>query len=134
MSFSLQSGRTFEETVETLFCFMGYHTKPKTVLHTRPTHIHAVMHHPKGTQKLLIECKNNKETIGIREVQHFCSKVAFARENSEVDAGLLISNTGFSEEAVSWCERNCSFVQLKTYKQLIARSANFRKMLRKFHK
>jgi hypothetical protein len=134
MSFSLQSGRTFEETVETLFCFMGYHTKPKTVLHTRPAHIHAVMHHPKGTQKLLIECRNHEEPVGIQEVQAFCSKVAFAKEASEADIGLLISNTGFSEEAVAWCAKNCSFVQLRTYKHLIKRSHNFRKLLRKFHK
>ena len=134
MTFNLrQCHRTFEETVETLLGFMGYHTKPKTVLHTRPRHIHAVMHHPKGTQKLLIECRNDEETVGVQEVQRFCSKVAFAKEASEADAGLLISNTGFSDEAVSWCARNCSFVQLKTYKQLIVKSSNFRKLLKKFH-
>ncbi|MDR0372551.1 MAG: restriction endonuclease [Nitrososphaerota archaeon] len=130
MSYNLQSGKTFEETVETLFKQMGYQTKLKPVLHTRTTHIHAVMHHPKGTQRLLIECKNS---ANIHDVQQFCSKVAFTKESAEIDGGLLIVNTGFSEEAISWCKKNCSFVQLKTYKQLIARSASFRRMLKKFN-
>jgi len=129
MSYNLQSGKTFEETVESLFNQMGYHTKLKHVLHTRATYIHAVMEHPNGTQRLLIECKNNVDII---DVQHFCSRVAFAREKLEVDGGLFIANVGFSDEAMSWCKRNCSFVELKTYKQLIAKSASFRKMLKKF--
>ncbi|WP_343383036.1 restriction endonuclease [Candidatus Bathycorpusculum sp.] len=129
MTYNLQSGRTFEETVESLFNQMGYHTKPKHVLHTRSTYIHAVIDQPKGTQRLLIECKNSVDLI---DVQHFCSRVAFARENLEVDGGLLVANVGFSDESLSWCKSNCSFVELKTYKQLIAKSASFRKMLRKF--
>ncbi|MCL2359500.1 MAG: restriction endonuclease [Nitrososphaerota archaeon] len=129
MTYNLQSGKTFEETVESLFNQMGYHTKLKNVLHTRASYIHAVMQHPKGTQRLFIECKNSVDII---DVQHFCSKVAFARENLEVDGGLLIANVGFSDDAVSWCKKNCSFVELKTYKQLIAKSASFRKMLKKF--
>jgi hypothetical protein len=129
MTYNLQSGKTFEETVEALFNQMGYDTKLKNVLHTRASYIHAVIQQPKGTQRLFIECKNSVDII---DVQHFCSKVAFARENLEVDGGLLIANVGFSDDAVSWCKKNCSFVQLKTYKQLIAKSASFRKMLKKF--
>jgi hypothetical protein len=134
MSFNLQSGKTFEETVETLFKVMGYHTKPKTVLHTRSTHIHAVMHHPKGKQKLHIECTSQSGPIGIDEVQQFCNRVAHAREKSEADTGVLISVTGFSDEAAEWCNRNCSFVQLKTYRQVISRTSNIRKLMRKFHR
>lgn len=134
MAFNLQSGKTFEETVEILFKVMGYHTKPKTVLHTRSAHIHAVIHHPKGKQKLLIECQSHNEPVGVADVQHFCSRVAHAREKSEADTGVLISLTGFSDEAVAWCNRNCSFVQLKTYRQVISRTSNVRKLLRKFHK
>ncbi|MGD6851254.1 MAG: restriction endonuclease [Candidatus Bathyarchaeia archaeon] len=134
MSFNLQSGKTFEETVETLFKVMGYNTKPKTVLHTRSAHISAVMHHPKGKQKLLIECQSNVEAVGIQAVQQFCSKVAHAREKAEADTGVLISTTGFSEEAVAWCTSNCSFVKLKTYSQVISRTSNIRKLLRKFHR
>ncbi|MDR1992431.1 MAG: restriction endonuclease [Nitrososphaerota archaeon] len=130
MSYNLQSGKTFEETVENLFNQMGYCTKLKPALHTRATYIHAVIHQPKGVQKLLIECKDSAD---IQEVQYFCSKVAFARENAEVDGGLLIVNTNFSEDAMAWCKKNCSFVELKTYKQLIAKSANFRKILKKFN-
>jgi restriction endonuclease Mrr len=132
MSYNLQSGKTFEETVETLFKVMGYNTKPKTVLHTRSAHISAVMHHPKGKQKLLIECQTNEEPISIHDVQQFCSKVAHAREKSEADTGVLVSTTGFSDEAVAWCTSNCSFVQLKTYREVISKTSNIQKLLRKF--
>jgi len=129
MTFNLQSGKTFEETVEALFNQMGYRTKLKHVLHTRATYIYAVIDQPKGSQRLFIECKNSVDVI---DVQHFCSRVAFAREKLEVDGGLLVANAGFSDEALLWGKKNCSFVELKTYKQLIAKSASFRKMLRKF--
>jgi restriction endonuclease Mrr len=124
MSYNLQSGRTFEETVETLFKVMGYNTKPKTVLHTRSAHISAVMHHPKGKKKLLIECQTNNEPVGIHDVQKFCSKVAHAREKSEADSGVLVSTIGFSDEALAWCTSNCSFVKLKTYRQVISKTTN----------
>ena len=135
MTYNLQGGRSFEEAVEMLFSFMGYHTRTSIVLHNRPAYIHAEMHHPKGKQRLLIECKHClEELVGVKEVEKFCSRIAFARENAEADLGLLVSNTGFSPEAVMWCARNCSFVQLKTYKQLVSRSVNIRKLLRPFHK
>jgi hypothetical protein len=135
MSLNLQSGRTFEETIEALLKFMGYHTKASTTLHTRQAHIKAEIHHPKGKQRLLIECMHHiEESVGIREVEKFCSRIAFAREKAEADLGLLVSNTGFSPEAVIWCGKNCSFVQLKTYRQLISRSATIGKLLRPFHR
>jgi hypothetical protein len=135
MASNLHNHRTFEEAVETLFKFMGYHTKTNTVLHTRPVRIHAEMHHPSGTQRMVIECKHHvEESVDVKEVEKFCSRIAFARENSEADCGLLISRTNFSPEAESWCARNCSFVELKTYKQLISKSVRFRKLFKKFHK
>lgn len=133
MTYNPLSGRTFEDIVEGLLKFMGYNTQANTVLHTRPTCIRAIIHHPKGTQKLLIECRNNQEqAISVNDVERFCSKVAVAREKSEADRGLLVSSTRFSEEALSWVSRNCSFVELRTYKQLILSSARFKKLLRKF--
>jgi hypothetical protein len=135
MSYNLPSGKTFEETIETVFKYMGYNTKFNTVLHTRSAHIHAEIHCLRGKQKMLIECMGkSQEAVGINEVQKFCSKVAFARETSDVNSGLLVSNVGFTSEAVSWVEKHCSFVDLKTYKQLILSSARFGKMLRKFQK
>ncbi len=137
MSINLQSAKNFEETVETVFRHMGYHTQTNITLHTRPVHIHAEMHHPKGKQKLLIECKHyhhHHESVGVHDVQRFCDKIAFAREQSRADIGLLVSNTEFSPEAVSWCARNCSFVKLRTYKQVLHASTRCRKLLRKFHK
>lgn len=135
MSFSLQAGRTIEETVETLLRFMGYHTKASTTLHTRKPNIHAEMHHSKGKQRLLIECMHHiEELVGIKEVEKFCAKTAFAREKAEADSGLLVSSTGFSPEAILWCAKNCSFVQLKTYRQLISKSANVGKLLRPFYR
>ncbi len=134
MTYNLQSAKIFEETVETVFRHMGYNTRTSITLHTRPVHIHAEMHHPKGKQKLLIECKHCQESVGVHEVEKFCSKIALARENSETEYGLLVSNTDFSPEAVSWCAKNCSFVKLRTYKQLLSASMRCRKMLRKFHK
>ena len=133
MSFNLQAGKTLEETVETLLRFMGYHTRTSTTLHTRKPHIHAEVHHPKGKQRLLIECMHHiEELVGIKEVEKFCAQTAYAREKAEADSGLLVSNTGFSPEAISWCAKNCSFVQLKTYGQMISKSANVRKLLRPF--
>jgi hypothetical protein len=134
MTSNLQSGRAFEEAVEAFFKFMGYRTQINTVLHTRPVCIHAEMQHPRGTQKVLIECKHHaEEPVDIKEVEKFCHTVALAREKSFAYRGLLISNAAFSEEAQSWCARNCSFVELKTYKQLICKSIRFSKLLKKFH-
>jgi len=134
MSYNPHSGRTFEDIVQSMLNFMGYNTKANHTLHTRQTHIRAELEHAKGKMKLHIECKHQpNEPVSVHEVECFCSKVAIARENSEVDGGLLISNTEFTPEALSWCARNCSFVQLKTYKQLIHFSARYKKLLNKFH-
>ena len=127
------SSRNFEEAVEAFFSFMGYQTKINTVLHTRPVRIHAEIHQPSGKQRLLIECKQcGQEPIGIHEVEKFCSTIAFAREKSEADRGILITQAHFSEEAKSWSAKNCSFVELRTYRQLICKSIRFKKMLKKF--
>ncbi len=135
MSYNLQNGRTFEETVEPLFRFMGYNTRFSTVLHTRTAHIIAEMDFIKGKHKLLIECTNpGEQPIGVYEVQKFCSRVALAKEKSTVDGGMLVSTAGFTPEAISWCQKYCSFVHLRTFKQLMASSASFGKMLRKFLK
>jgi hypothetical protein len=134
MSYNPQSGRTFEDIVQGMLNFMGYNTKAHHTLHTRQTHIRAEIQHAKGKMKLHIECKHHtNEHVSVHEVESFCSKVAYARENCEVDGGLLISNTEFAPEAVSWCARNCSFVQLKTYRQLISFNARYKKLLNKFH-
>jgi hypothetical protein len=135
VAYNLQSSRHLEEAVESLFNFMGYSTIKGTVLHTRSTPIRAEMRHPKEGHRLLIECKHHHQhqTVGIAEVQTFCSRVAFARENTHADCGMLISNTDFTPEAIVWCAKNCSFVKLRTYKQLMTTSTNFRKLLRKFH-
>ena len=133
MTNTLQSERHFEESIETFFKHMGYHTKTNTVLHTRSVRIHAHLNHPKEIQKVLVECQHVPGPVGIHEVQKFCSKVAFARENAEADYGVLVSNTGFSEEAVSWIAKHCSFVRLRTYKQIMARSIRITKLTKKFH-
>ncbi len=131
MTYNLQSGRNFEDIVEGLLKFMGYNT----IVNANKIHIHAEITHAKGKNRLLIECKNHTEkTVSLHEVEKFCHTVALAREHHEADLGMLISNTSFSEEAMSWCTRNCSFVQLRTYGQLISASARFRKLARKFHK
>lgn len=132
MTCDLHNERIFHDTVEAHFKVMGYNTRPHTALHTRPTHIRAEMHtHPKGPQKLLIACTHN-QSLDLPQVQKFCSKVAFARETHHADLGLLISNKEFSPDAIAWCEKHCSFVKLKTFKELISTSAKFRKMLKKF--
>jgi len=134
VSFNLQVGKTLEETVETLLRLMGYQTKASTTLHTRKPYIHAEVHHPKGKKRFLIECMQHIEgLVGIKEVERFCAQTAHAREKAVADAGLLVSNTGFSPEAISWCAKNCSFVQLKTYGQIISKSANVRKLQRRFN-
>lgn len=133
MTDHLQSERHFEESVETFYKHMGYNTRTNTTLHTRPVHIHAHLDHPKEKQKVLVECKPHHEPVGIHEVQKFCSKVAFARENHTANAGVLISHTGFTEEAVTWVARNCTFVRLRTYKQLVSRSVKVNKLAKKFH-
>jgi len=133
MSFSLRSGRTFEETIETLFNHMGYDTKPKTVLHTRSAHIQAIIRNPRGKKRVLIECINGCDPVGIQEIQQFCNRVAHAREKSEADTGMMISVTGFNDEAITWCAKNCSFVQLKTYSQVITKTSKVRKLMRKFN-
>ncbi len=131
MTYNLQSGRSFEEIVEGLLKFMGYNT----IVNANRIHIHAEITHAKGKNRLLIECKNYQEKpVDLKEVEKFCHTVAFAREHREADSGMLISNSGFSSEAMTWCSRNCSFVQLRTYKQLISASARFRKLARKFCK
>ncbi len=133
MTDHLQSERHFEESVETFYKNMGYNTRTNTTLHTRPVQIHAHLEHPKEKQKVLVECKPHQEPVGIHEVQKFCSKVAFARENKTANAGVLISNTGFTEEAITWVSCHCTFVKLRTYKQLINRSVKVNKLAKKFH-
>jgi hypothetical protein len=139
MTSNLFGDRSFEEAVVALFNFMGYHTgyhgHSNTVLHTMPRLIHAEIYHPRGKQRFLIECKHrSEESISVHDVEKFCSKVAFARENYEADFGMMVSKTSFTDEALIWCDRNCSFVQLKTYRQLVVKSMRFRRMLNKFHK
>ena len=132
MNYDPHVERIFQDTVEAHFKLMGYNTRPHTALHTRPTHIRAEMHtHPKGPQKILIACTHN-QSLDLPQVQKFCSKVAFARETHQADSGLLISNKEFSPEAITWCEKHCSFVKLKTFKELILTSAKCRKLLKKF--
>lgn len=133
MTNNLQSIRHFEENVETFYRHMGYNTRTNTTLHTRPVHIHAHLDHPKEKQKVLVECKHYTEPIGIVEVQRFCSKIAFARENREANYGVFVSYTGFTEEAAKWCKQNCSFVRLRTYKQIMHRSARVNKLVKKFN-
>lgn len=133
MTDHLQSERHFEESVETFYKHMGYNTRTNTTLHTRPVQIHAHLEHPKEKQKVLVECKPHQEPVGVHEVQKFCSKVAFARENKTASAGVMISNTGFTEEAVTWVSCHCTFVKLRTYKQLINRSVKVNKLAKKFH-
>ncbi len=130
----LHTGRIFEETVETVYRCMGYSTRYNHVLHTRPARIHAEIYHPAGKQRVLIECKHSdEEPVSIQEVERFCSRVAHAREHSIADTGLLVSKTHFNADALAWAQRNCSFVELKTYKQIIYRSVSFKKLLKKFH-
>jgi non-canonical (house-cleaning) NTP pyrophosphatase len=133
MTNTLPSERHFEESIETFYKHMGYHTKTNTTLHTRSVRIHAHLKNSKEIQKVLVECHHAPGPVGIQEVQKFCSKVAFAREKAEADYGVLVSNTGFSEEAVSWLAEHCSFVRLRTYKQIMARSAKITKLAKKFH-
>ena len=134
MTTNPQSTRRFEEAVESFFRIMGYETHPNIALHTRPVHIHAKIHHPHGTQRILIGCKHTEEgPIGLKEVEKFCSSVALARDKSQVDRGLLVSGSNFSEEATAWVARNCTFVELKTYKQVIHKSIRFNKLMKKFH-
>jgi hypothetical protein len=114
---------------------MGYNTQFTTVLHTRAAHIIAEMDGVKGKRKVLIECANPvSEPLGTYEVQKFCSRVAHARETAGVHDGLLVSSTGFTPEADAWCSKYCSFVELKTYKELRSSSIRFGKLLRKFVK
>jgi hypothetical protein len=135
LDYNLQNGKRFEEHVEPMFRFMGYNTQFTTVLHTRAAHIIAEMDGVKGKHKVLIECANPiTEPVGTYEVQKFCTRVAHARENAGVHGGLLVSTTGFTPEADAWCRKYCSFVDLKTYKQLMLSSARFGKLLRKFLK
>ncbi len=133
MTHNLQSERHFEESVETFYKHMGYNTRTNTVLHTRSVHIHAHLNHPKEKQKVIVECKHLPEPVDIQEVQRFCSKVAFARENAEADYGVLVSSTGFSEDAATWVTKHCSFVRLRTYKQVMSRSLKVNKLAKKFH-
>jgi hypothetical protein len=113
---------------------LGYNTKAHTTLHTRNPHLRAELLQDKQKVKFHVECKAHHEgPIGLREVERFCHRVAVAKENSEVDSGMLISNSGFSQEAVSWVAKNCSFVQLKSYKELISFNARHKKLLRKFN-
>ncbi|MGE5555386.1 MAG: restriction endonuclease [Methanocella sp.] len=125
--------RQFEESVETFYKNMGYNTRKNTVLHTRSVHIHAHLDHPKEKYKVIVECKPRQEPVDIQEVQRFCSKIAFARENKTASAGVLISNTGFTKEAIDWVSKNCTFVRLRTYKQLIQKSTKVNKIAKKLH-
>jgi hypothetical protein len=119
MTVNLDNERAFQDTVETHLKILGYNTGSHTTLHTRPTHLLAEMHqHPKGPFRLLITCIHNK-TTELQEVQKFCSKVAFARENLEANSGILISNKEFSPETIAWCEEHCSFVRLRAFRHLI---------------
>ncbi|NLF88649.1 restriction endonuclease [Candidatus Bathyarchaeota archaeon] len=129
-----QNERHFEENVEVFYRHMGYNTRTNTTLHTRPKHIHAHLDHPKEKQKVLVECKPHTEPAGLLEVQRFCSKVAFAREKNQANLGVLVSNAGFTEEAVTWCKRNCSFVRLRTYMQVVNRSTRVNKLAKKLDK
>lgn len=125
--------RQFEESVETFYKNMGYNTRTSIVLHTRPVHIHAHLDHPKEKYKVIVECKPRQEPVGLQEVQKFCSKIAFARENKTAGAGVLISDTGFTQEAIDWVSKNCTFVRLRTYKQLIQKSVKVNKLAKKLH-
>ena len=125
--------RQFEESVETFYKNMGYNTRKNTVLHTRSVHIHAHLDHPKEKYKVIVECKPRQEPVDIQEVQRFCSKIAFARENKTASAGVLISNTGFTKEAIDLVSKNCTFVRLRTYKQLIQKSTKVNKIAKKLH-
>ncbi len=134
MSYNPQCGKTFEDIIEGMLNQVGYNTKAHTTLHTRNPHLRAEILQAKKKLKLHVECKgHHQEPIDVKAVECFCHKVAMAREKSEVDCGLLVSSSGFSDEAVSWCERNCSFVQLKTYKQMINFTAHCKKLQRKFN-
>jgi hypothetical protein len=133
MSYNPHCGKTFEDIVESMLNQMGYNTKAHTTLHTRSTHLRAEILNAKQKLKLHVECKGHEVPLDLKDVEHFCHKVAMAREKSEVDLGLLVSNSGFSNEALSWVATNCSFVQLKSYKQLITFSARCKKLQRKFN-
>ncbi|MFA7397742.1 MAG: restriction endonuclease [Candidatus Bathyarchaeia archaeon] len=134
MTNNLQSERHFEENVEAFYKHMGYRTQTNTVLHTRPVDIHAHLDHPKGKQKVIVECKHLGEPVRLHEVQRFCCKIAFARDKAQADLGVLVSDTGFSEDAVIWVAKHCSFVRLRTYKQVVTRSAKVNKLVKKFDK
>jgi hypothetical protein len=129
---NLQSEKHFEENVETFYRHMGYNTRTNTTLHTRPVHIHAHLDHPKEEQKVLVECKHYTEPVTVEEVQRFCCKVAFARENNQATLGVMVSNAGFTDDAATWVKHNCSFVRLRTYKQVVNRSTKVNKLVKKF--
>lgn len=132
---NLHKGKRIEEHVEPIFRFMGYNTQFTTVLHTRAAHIIAEIDGVKGKHKMLIECANPiNEPLGAYEVQKFCTRVAHAREDGKIHGGLLVSTTGFTPEANSWCKKYCSFVDLKTYEEIKASSVRFGKLLRNFLK
>jgi len=135
MSYSPQCGKTFEDIVEGMLNQLGYNTKAHTTLHTRTPHLRAELLQAKRKLILHIECKghHNDKPLDLADVEYFCHKVAVVRDKGEVDCGLLISNSGFTEEAVSWCRSHCSFVQLKTYMQLINFNAKCKKLHRKFN-
>ena len=135
MSYSPQCGKTFEDIVKEMLNQLGYSTKAHTTLHTRTPHLRVEVLQAKRKLILHVECKGhyNEKPLDVHDVEAFCHKVAIAKEKGEVDRGLLISNSGFTEEAVSWGQRHCSFVQLKSYKQLISFNAKCKKLHRKFN-
>ena len=135
MSYSSQCGKTFEDIVEDMLNQLGYSTKAHTTLHTRTPTLRVEVLQAKRKLILHVECKGHYQDkpLDVADVETFCHKVALAKEKGEVDRGLLISNSGFTNEANSWVQSHCSFVQLKSYKQLINFNAKCKKLHKKFN-
>ncbi len=131
MPCSVDKGRTFEEEVAALFKLMGYSVQINSIVNAGQIDIRAEIKLGMVTQKVIIECKNYNSSVGIEDVEKFCSRILLARQKADTDFGILVSNSDFTAQAKS-CAIGYNFLQLKTYRQLLSQLVDFESYLKNF--
>jgi|GEM_PF-4936559 len=109
-----EQGKSLEDMVEQIMISKGYSTETRKKIKGQSGEYNEIDVLATNDQDVIaIECKNYSEDykVGVSEVRDFCSKLA----DLEIDKGLVITGSNFSQDAVGWSSNNPQGVKIELW-------------------
>lgn len=92
----------FEHLIDTLYTEMGYVTSLTPRTHDKGRDIIAIREEVGEKEKLLIQCKRTKNSVGVKEARALLGIVS----NEKATKGVLVSTSKFTGQAKKFVEEN----------------------------